>query len=86
MAVRHGKQYQAAASKVDRSRDYSPEEAVALVKDTSYTKFDATVEAHLRLGIDPRHADQQVRSTVSLPHGSGKRVRIAVFAQGEAAR
>jgi large subunit ribosomal protein L1 len=86
MAVRHGKQYQAAASKVDRSRDYSPEEAVALVKDTSYTKFDATVEAHLRLGIDPRHADQQVRATVTLPHGTGKSVRVLVFAKGDAER
>ena len=86
MAVRHGKQYQAAATKVDRSRDYSPEEAVALVKDTSYTKFDATVEAHLRLGIDPRHADQQVRATVTLPHGTGKSVRVLVFAKGDAER
>ena len=86
MTVRHGKQYQAAANKVDRSRDYSPEEAVALVKDTSYTKFDATVEAHLRLGIDPRHADQQVRATVTLPHGTGKSVRVLVFAKGDAER
>ena len=86
MAVRHGKQYQAAASKVDRSRAYSPDEAAALVKDTSFTKFDATVEAHLRLGIDPRHADQQVRSTVTLPHGTGKAVRVLVFAKGDAER
>ncbi len=86
MAVRHGKQYQAVASKVDRSRAYSPDEAAALVKDTSYTKFDATVEAHLRLGIDPRHADQQVRSTVTLPHGTGKAVRVLVFAKGDAER
>jgi large subunit ribosomal protein L1 len=86
MSVRHGKQYQAAASKVDRSRTYSPEEAAALVKETSYTKFDATVEAHLRLGIDPRHADQQVRTTVSLPHGTGKPVRVLVFAKGDAER
>jgi len=86
MATRHGKQYQAAAAKVDQGHTYSPEEAVALVKDTSFTKFDATVEAHLRLGIDPRHADQQVRSTVSLPHGTGKRVRVLVFAKGDAER
>jgi large subunit ribosomal protein L1 len=59
---------------------------VALVKDTSYTKFDATVEAHLRLGIDPRHADQQVRATVTLPHGTGKSVRVLVFAKGDAER
>ena len=86
MATKHGKQYAAAAAKVDRSRDYTPEEAVTLVKDTSFTKFDATVEAHLRLGIDPRHADQQVRATVSLPHGTGKSVRVLVFAKGDAER
>ncbi len=86
MANKHGKQYAAAAAKVDRRRDYTPEEAVALVKDTSFTKFDATVEAHLRLGIDPRHADQQVRATVTLPHGTGKSVRVLVFAKGDAER
>ena len=86
MTVRHGKKYQAAATKVDRSRNYSPEEAVALVKETAYTTFDATVEAHLRLGIDPRHADQQVRATVTLPHGTGKSVRVLVFAKGDAER
>lgn len=86
MATKHGKQYIAAAAKVDRTRDYTPEEAVTLVKDTSFTKFDATVEAHLRLGIDPRHADQQVRATVSLPHGTGKSVRVLVFAKGDAER
>jgi len=86
MTVRHGKKYQSAASKIDRSRDYSPDEAVQLVKDTSYTNFDATVEAHLRLGIDPRHADQQVRATVTLPHGTGKSVRVLVFAKGDAER
>ena len=86
MANRHGKQYRAVAARVDRNRDYSPEEAVNLVRDTSFTKFDATVEAHLRLGIDPRHADQQVRATVTLPHGTGKRVRVLVFAKGDAER
>jgi large subunit ribosomal protein L1 len=86
MAQKHGKKYLEAAAKIDRNRAYSPDEAAQLVKDTSFTKFDATVEAHLRLGIDPRHADQQVRSTVSLPHGTGKQVRVAVFAQGDAAR
>jgi large subunit ribosomal protein L1 len=86
MAQKHGKKYLEAAAKVDRDRTYVPNEAAQLVKDTSYTKFDSTVEAHLRLGIDPRHADQQVRSTVSLPHGTGKQVRVAVFAQGDAAR
>ena len=86
MTVRHGKKYREAASKIDRSRAYPPDEAVTLVKETSFTNFDATVEAHLRLGIDPRHADQQVRSTVSLPHGTGKRVRVLVFAKGDAER
>jgi len=86
MTVRHGKKYQTAASKVDRSRTYSPDEAVTLVKETAYTTFDATVEAHLRLGIDPRHADQQVRATVTLPHGTGKSVRVLVFAKGDAER
>jgi len=83
MTRRHGKQYLEAAKKVQPGRLYSPEEAATLVKETSYTKFDATIEAHLRLGIDPRHADQQVRSTASLPHGTGKVVRVLVFAQGE---
>ena len=86
MAQKHGKKYNEAAAKIEADRVYTPDEAAQLVKDTSFTKFDATVEAHLRLGIDPRHADQQVRSTVSLPHGNGKRVRIAVFAQGDGAR
>jgi large subunit ribosomal protein L1 len=86
MPQKHGKKYNEAAAKIESDRMYTPDEAAQLVKDTSFTKFDATVEAHLRLGIDPRHADQQVRSTVSLPHGNGKRVRIAVFAQGDGAR
>jgi len=86
MATKHGKKYLAAAGKVDRTRNYSPEEATALVKETAYTGFDATVEAHLRLGIDPRHADQQVRATVTLPHGTGKSVRVLVFAKGDAER
>ncbi len=82
----HGKKYSAALKQVDRSQLYSPKEAVALVKATSYTKFDSTVEVHLRLGIDPRHADQNIRTTVALPHGTGKSVRVLVFAQGEAAQ
>lgn len=86
MAQKHGKKYLEAAAKVDTERTYQPDEASQLVKDTSFTKFDATVEAHLRLGIDPRHADQQIRTTVSLPHGTGKQLRVAVFAQGDAAR
>jgi large subunit ribosomal protein L1 len=71
---------------VDRTKAYSIDEAVALARETSNTKFDASVEAHLRLGVDPRHADQMVRGTVVLPHGTGKIVRVAVFAQGEKAQ
>jgi large subunit ribosomal protein L1 len=83
--ARHGKKYREVAQKVDQSRLYTPDEAIALVRETSYVKFDPTVEVHLRLGIDPRHADQNIRTTVALPHGTGKRVRVLVFAQGEAA-
>jgi large subunit ribosomal protein L1 len=82
----HGKRYQDATKLVDRAQVYAPAEAAHLVKDTSTVKFDATVEAHLRLGVDPRHADQMVRGTVVLPNGTGKIVRVAVFAQGEKAQ
>ena len=82
----HGKRYQDAVKLVDRDRTYSITEAVGLARETSNTKFDASVEAHLRLGVDPRHADQMVRGTVVLPHGTGKVVRVAVFAQGEKAQ
>ncbi|HEY57480.1 MAG TPA: 50S ribosomal protein L1 [Anaerolineae bacterium] len=83
---KRGKKYREAAAKVDRNRLYSPEEAIRLVKETSYANFDATVEAHMRLGVDPRHADQMVRGTVVLPHGLGKEIKVLVFAQGEGAR
>jgi len=82
----HGKKYQDAAKLVDREQVYSPDAAVRLARDTSSVAFDATIEAHLRLGVDPRHADQMVRGTVVLPHGTGKIVRVAVFAQGEKAQ
>ncbi|MEI7745255.1 MAG: 50S ribosomal protein L1 [Chloroflexota bacterium] len=82
----HGKKYREAAKLVDRERVYTPEEAVALLRETSTVKFDATTEAHLRLGVDPRHADQMVRGTVVLPNGTGKVVRVLVFAQGEKAQ
>jgi large subunit ribosomal protein L1 len=82
----HGKKYLEAAKLVDRERVYSPEEAAALAKETAFVGFDATVEAHLRLGVDPRHADQMVRGTVVLPHGTGKVVRVAVFALGDKAQ
>ena len=80
---KRGRRYQEVAKLVDRDRAYTPEEAMELVRQVSYAKFDATVEAHLRIGVDPRHADQQVRSTVSLPHGTGKQVRVLVFVEGE---
>jgi len=82
----HGKKYLEAAKLVDRERLYEPAEAAALAKETNYVAFDGTVEAHLRLGVDPRHADQMVRGTVVLPHGTGKVVRVAVFAQGDKAQ
>ncbi len=82
----HGKKYLESAAKVDRQTLYSPEEAIKLAKETAPARFDETVELHLRLGIDPRHSDQQIRTTVLLPHGLGKTVRILVFAEGEAAR
>jgi large subunit ribosomal protein L1 len=83
---KHGKKYLEAAAKIDRNHWYSPIEAVGLVKQTSTVKFDATVEVHMRLGVDPRHADQQVRDVVVLPHGLGKTVRVLAFVQGEAAQ
>ena len=82
----HGKKYREAAKLVDRDQTYAPLDAVALAKQTTTVAFDATIEAHLRLGVDPRHADQMVRGTVVLPHGTGKIVRVAVFAQGEKAQ
>jgi large subunit ribosomal protein L1 len=81
----HGKKYLEAAKLVDHDRIYTPDEAAELARQTSYVAFDSTIEAHLRLGVDPRHADQMVRGTVVLPHGTGKVVRVVVFAQGEKA-
>ena len=83
---KHGKNYVAAAKLIDRESVYDPKEAVSLLKKTSYVKFDPTVELHFRLGVDPRHADQMVRGTAVLPNGTGKVVRILVFAQGDKAR
>ena len=82
----HGKKYRDIAKLVDHDQVYGPAEAVDLVKQTSVVNFDPTVEAHVKLGVDPRHADQMVRGTVVLPHGTGKVVRVAVFAQGEKAQ
>lgn len=81
-----GKRYLEAAKLVERERAYPPAEALELVQKTSALKFDPTVEAHVRLGVDPRHSEQMVRGTVVLPHGTGRRVRVVVFAQGEKAR
>jgi large subunit ribosomal protein L1 len=83
---KRGRKYEEAAAKIERNRYYSREEAVKLIKETVYTKFDPTLEVHLRLGVDPRHADQQVRDVVVLPHGLGKTVRVLVFAEGDDAR
>lgn len=83
---KRGKKYQEAAKLVDRGKNYSPQEAIELVRKVSYTSFDGSVEAHIRLGLDPRQADQQVRGVVQLPNGIGKQVRILVFAEGEAER
>jgi large subunit ribosomal protein L1 len=82
----HGKKYQQAAALVERGRSYAPAEAMELLRQTSYVGFDASAEAHIRLGVDPRHADQMVRGTVVLPHGTGKKIRVLVFAQGEKAQ
>mgnify|MGYP005856532835 CR=1 FL=1 len=83
---KHSKRYRQAATLVDRARSYSPEEAVALVKQLASAAFDETVELHLRTGSDPRRADQLIRGVVILPHGTGKPIRVLVFAQGEAAQ
>jgi large subunit ribosomal protein L1 len=82
--ARHGRKYLEAIELVDRSKVYDPREAVELAKKASYTKFDETVELHLDMGVDPRDANQQVRGVALLPHGLGKKVRVLVFAQGEA--
>jgi len=84
--AKRGRNYLEAREKVDRTKLYSPREALELVKETSFVEFDASVDVHLRLGVDPRHADQQVRGTVVLPNGLGKQVTVLVFATGEAAR
>src|SRR5262249_7167995 len=82
----HGKRYRQQYGKVQRNRAYPPTEAVALIKETASTNFDETVELHLRLGLNVRHAEEQLRGTLALPHGLGKDVTVAVFAQGQQAR
>ena len=82
----HGKRYKEARSAVDREREYSPVEAIKLLKDSGGAKFDETIEVHLNLGLNVRHADEQLRGTLMLPHGTGRETRVAVFAEGEKAR
>jgi large subunit ribosomal protein L1 len=84
--VAHGKRYRQQYDKVDRDRAYPPAEAIALIKETASAKFDETVELHVLLGVNVRHADEQLRGTLALPHGLGKDVTVAVFAQGQKAR
>ena len=84
--AKHGKAYLESRSKVDREHEYGPAEAVKLVKEAKPSKFDETVEVHIRTGLNVRHADEQLRGTIALPHGLGKEVKIAVFAKGDKAR
>ena len=84
--AKHGKTYEDARAKVDREREYTPAEAVRLVKELKRAKFDESVEVHVRTGLNVRHADEQLRGTIALPHGLGKDVKIAVFARGDKAR
>jgi len=85
-AKKHGKRFTELAGKIERGRAYEPVEGVKLVKETSQAKFDTTVELHLRMGVDPKQADQMVRGSAVLPNGTGKTVRVIVFAQGDRAR
>jgi len=84
--MKHGKRYRANLEKVDRERAYEPAEAVEIIKEFEPAKFDETVEVHIRTGLNVRHADEQLRGTIALPHGLGKEVKIAVFAKGDKAR
>jgi large subunit ribosomal protein L1 len=84
--VKHGKQYRAARAQIDREQTYSPVEAIRMLKSFDGKKFDETVEVHFRLGLNVRHADEQLRGTLMLPHGTGKEARVAVFAEGDKAR
>ena len=84
--MKHGKKYQDSKKLIDAAKLYEPEEAVALVKQISKAKFDETIELSIRLGVDPRHADQQVRGTVVLPYGTGKKVKVLVFAKADKAK
>lgn len=83
---KHGKKYREQVAKIEADKFYTPQEAVTLAKSTSYSKFNGTLEVHIRLGVDPKYADQNVRDVVVLPHGLGKTIRVLVFAEGEGAR
>jgi large subunit ribosomal protein L1 len=84
--AKHGKKYRNAAEKIDREMFYEPRQALELARETAYTTFDGTIEVHMRLGVDPRQAEQQIRETVMFPHGLGKSVRVIAFAEGDDAR
>ena len=80
--MKHGKRYNSSAESVDRMKEYSVEDAVGIIKSAAHTKFDETIEIAINLGVDPRHSDQNIRVTTSLPHGSGKQVSVLVLASG----
>jgi large subunit ribosomal protein L1 len=84
--AKHGKHYLDAKQRIDREREYTPAEAIALIKELRFAKFDESVEVHVRTGLNVRHADEQLRGTIALPNGLGKEVKVAVFAQGDKAR
>jgi large subunit ribosomal protein L1 len=84
--AKHGRKYLEARERIDRTREYAPADAIRLVKESKSSKFDETVEVHVRTGLNVRHADEQLRGTIALPHGLGKEVKIAVFARGDKAR
>lgn len=84
--AKRGKKYKTAAAQVEEGKLYEPQQGVALAQATSYSKFDGTIEVHMRLGVDPKQADQQVRDSVLLPHGLGRKVRVVAFVEGESAR
>src|SRR3954449_10624706 len=84
--AKHGKKYLEARARIDREREYAPADAIKLVKDVKASKMDETLEVHVRTGLNVRHADEQLRGTIALPHGLGKEVTIAVFARGDKAR
>src|SRR6478609_8748996 len=84
--AKHGKKYLEAKAKIDREHEYEPAEAFALLKDAKTSKFDESVEVHIRTGLNVRHADEQLRGTIALPHGLGRNVTVAVFARGDKAK